>query len=90
MIFRFIRIGFAGHRDAYFRGLKDIRTNDEILIQTAAGTSRYEVDWSRITDPADGSILTPSADSGPTLVTSYPFHYIGAAPERYVIHARRQ
>jgi sortase A len=83
-------IGIAGHRDTYFRGLKDIRKNDNILIQTPAGNSTYEVDWIRITDPADGGILAPTADSGLTLVTCYPFHYIGAAPERYVIHARRQ
>jgi len=83
-------IGIAGHRDTYFRGLKDIQRNDEILLETPAGTSRYEVDWIRITDPADGGILAPSADSGLTLVTCYPFHYIGAAPERYVVHAQRQ
>jgi sortase A len=83
-------IGIAGHRDTYFRGLKDIRRNDDILIQTAAGISTYEVDWIRITDPGDGGILAPTADSGLTLVTCYPFHYIGAAPERYVIHAHRQ
>ena len=83
-------IGIAGHRDTYFRGLKDIRKNDNILIQTALGISRYEVDWIRITDPADGGILAPTADSGLTLVTCYPFHYIGAAPERFVIHAHEQ
>ena len=83
-------IGIAGHLDTYFRGLKDIRKNDNILIQTALGISRYEVDWIRITDPADGGILAPTADSGLTLVTCYPFHYIGAAPERFVIHAHEQ
>jgi len=83
-------IGIAGHRDTYFSGLKDIRRNDDIIIQTALGISRYEVDWIRITDPADGGILAPTADSGLTLVTCYPFHYIGAAPERFVIHAHKQ
>lgn len=83
-------IGIAGHRDTYFRGLKDIRKNDQILLETPAGTSRYEVDWIRITDPADGGILAPTTNSGLTLVTCYPFHYIGAAPERYVVHAHRQ
>ena len=83
-------IGIAGHRDTYFRGLKDIHKNDEIIIQTARGISTYEVDWIRITDPADGGIMAPTADSGLTLVTCYPFHYIGAAPERYVVHAHRQ
>jgi sortase A len=83
-------IGIAGHRDTYFHSLQDIRRNDNILIQTADGISRYEVDWIRITDPADGGILAPTADSGLTLVTCYPFHYIGAAPERYVIHAHNR
>jgi len=83
-------IGIAGHRDTYFRSLKDIRRSDEIVIETPAGASRYEVDWIRITDPADGGILAPTADSGLTLVTCYPFHFIGAAPERFVVHARRQ
>lgn len=83
-------IGIAGHRDTYFRGLQDIRKNDDILLETPAGTSRYEVDWIRITDPADVGILAPTADSGLTLVTCYPFHYLGAAPERYVVHAHRQ
>jgi sortase A len=83
-------IGIAGHRDTYFRGLKDIHKNDEIIIQTARAISTYEVDWIRITDPADGGIMAPTADSGLTLVTCYPFHYIGAAPERYVVHAHRQ
>jgi sortase A len=83
-------IGIAGHRDTYFRALKDIRTSDEIRIQTATGLSRYEVDWVQITAPGDGGILTNSAGSSITLVTCYPFHFIGAAPERFVVHARKE
>jgi sortase A len=83
-------IGIAGHRDTYFRGLKDIRANDEIQIQTAAGITRYEVDWIQITVPSDVSIVSPATGSALTLVTCYPFHYIGAAPERFVVHAHRQ
>lgn len=82
-------IGIAGHRDTYFRDLKDIRRNDQILLQTAIGVDRYEVDWLQITTPRDGAILARSTESSLTLVTCYPFHYIGAAPERYVIHAHR-
>jgi sortase A len=82
-------IGIAGHRDTYFRVLKDIRRNDEILLQTASGIARYEVDWVQITTPGDGAIVLPTTDSALTLVTCYPFHYIGAAPERYVVHAHR-
>jgi sortase A len=83
-------IGIAGHRDTYFRGLKDIRRDDEILLQTATGVVRYDVDWIQITAPGDGGIVLPSTESALTLVTCYPFHYIGAAPERYVVHAHRQ
>jgi len=83
-------IGIAGHRDTYFRGLKDTRANDEIEIRTAAGIARYEVDWIQITVPSDAAIVAHTTGSGLTLVTCYPFHYIGAAPERFVVHARRQ
>jgi len=83
-------VGIAGHRDTFFRGLKDIHRDDEILLQTVDGIARYKVDWIQITAPGDGGIVSPTTESGLTLVTCYPFHYIGAAPERYVVHARRQ
>jgi sortase A len=83
-------IGIAGHRDTYFRALKDIRANDEIEIQTAAGITRFEVDWIQITVPGDAAIVSTTTESALTLVTCYPFHYIGAAPERFVVHAHRQ
>jgi len=80
-------IGIAGHRDTYFRALKDIRTNDEIQIQTATGLSRFAVDSVEIVDPGDIGVLAPSAGPALTLVTCYPFHFIGAAPKRFVVHA---
>jgi sortase A len=83
-------IGIAGHRDTFFRDLKDIRSSDRILLRTASGVIAYEVEWIQITSPGDGSILSPTTASSLTLVTCYPFHFIGAAPERYVVHARRQ
>ncbi len=82
--------GIAGHRDTYFRGLKDIRSNDQILIHTATSAESYEVDWMQITSPSDVDILAPTTGSDLTLITCYPFHYIGAAPERFVVHAHRQ
>ena len=82
-------IGIAGHRDTYFRAVKDIRTNDEIQIQTATGLSRFEVDSVQIVDPGDTGVLAPSAGSAITLVTCYPFHFIGAAPKRFVVHAHK-
>jgi sortase A len=83
-------IGIAGHRDTYFRVLKDIRRDDEIRLQTASGVTRYEVDWIQITAPRDGDIVAPKSESTLTLVTCYPFYYVGAAPERFVVHAHRQ
>jgi sortase A len=82
--------GIAGHRDTYFRALKDIRVQDDIQIQTATGLSHYEVDRVQIVAPGDTGILAPSAGSDLTLVTCYPFHYIGAAPQRFVVHAHRE
>jgi sortase A len=81
-------IGIAGHRDTYFRALKDIRPDDEIQIETAAGVARYAVDWIQITAPGDSDILPHKSGSALTLVTCYPFYYVGSAPERYVVHAR--
>ena len=82
-------IGIAGHRDTYFRALKDIRTGDEIQIQTATGLSSYEVDSEQIVAPDDTGVLAPSAGSAITLVTCYPFYFVGAAPQRFIVHARR-
>ncbi|MGD0097760.1 MAG: class D sortase [Terracidiphilus sp.] len=83
-------IGIAGHRDTYFRALKDIRANDEIQLETASGIAKYDVDWIQITAPSDGGIVSSKSESTLTLVTCYPFQYIGAAPERFVVHAHRQ
>ena len=83
-------IGIAGHRDTYFRALKDIHVGDEIRIQTATGLSRYKVDKVQVVAPDDISVLAPSAASAITLITCYPFHFIGAAPQRFVVHAREE
>jgi len=81
--------GIAGHRDTWFRDLKDVRASDEILVETATGVGRYQVDWIQITNPADVGILAPSNEYALTLVTCFPFHFIGAAPERFVVHAHK-
>ena len=81
--------GIAGHRDTFFRELRDIRQHDEIQLQTASGLFRYEVDWVGVVAPDDLGVLAPSTESALTLVTCYPFQYFGAAPSRFVVHARR-
>jgi sortase A len=83
-------IGIAGHRDTFFRALKDIRKDDEIQLETATGITRYEVDLIQITSPSNVGVLAPTAESSLTLVTCYPFYYIGAAPKRFIVHAHRQ
>jgi sortase A len=82
--------GIAGHRDTYFRALKDIQMGDEIKIQTAAGLSRYKVDRVKIVSPDDIGVLSPSDSSAITLVTCYPFYFIGASPRRFVVHAYQE
>jgi sortase A len=82
--------GIAGHRDTFFRPLKDIRTNDEIRIQTASGIVRYQVNWVRIVAPDDTGVLAPAAENSITLITCYPFQLIGAAPERFVVRAYKE
>ena len=81
--------GIAGHRDTFFRGLNDIHQNDEIRFQTATGLFRYEVDWVKVVAPDDLSVLAPSTESSLTLVTCYPFYFIGPAPKRFVVRAHK-
>ncbi len=82
-------IGIAGHRDTFFRGLKDIRKNDEIQLQAANGLSRYHVDWAKVVANHDQSVLAPSTESALTLVTCYPFYFVGPAPQRFVVRAHK-
>jgi sortase A len=80
-------IAIAGHRDGFFRGLKDIHTGDRIELRTAQGTDIYIVDRTVVVDPDDVSVLEDGATPALTLVTCYPFHYIGPAPRRFVVKA---
>jgi sortase A len=79
--------GLAGHRDGFFRGLKDIVLGDVIEVETLAGTHRYTVDELTIVDPSDVSVLEPRESETVTLVTCYPFYFVGSAPERFIVHA---
>ena len=79
----------AAHRDTFFRALKDIREQDEIQFQTAAGLFRYQVDWVKVVEPDDISVLAASTEAEITLVTCYPFYFLGAAPKRFVVRAHR-
>jgi len=82
--------GIAGHRDTFFHELKDVRENDEIQLQTAKELFHYEVDWVRVVDPDDITVLEPSpSGSTLTLVTCYPFYFVGSAPNRFVVRAHK-
>ena len=80
-------LGIAGHRDGFFRPLKYIKEGDTIDLQTARGTVTYEVSSITIVDPDDVSVLAPTQDRTITLVTCYPFYYVGHAPKRYIVKA---
>ena len=80
-------IGIAGHRDGFFRALKDIGAGDLIELVTTSGTDVYAVDRVRITDPADVGVLRPKTKPSLTLVTCYPFYFVGPAPTRYIVEA---
>lgn len=82
-------LGVAGHRDSFFRGLKDVGKGDVIQLQTLAGTWRYRVSWTRVVTPQDVDVLDPTGEAALTLVTCYPFHYVGPAPKRFIVRAER-
>lgn len=82
-------IGVAAHRDTYFRPLRAIRTNDVIALKTPAGTSRYAVTETEIVPPSDIGVLAPAPARDLTLVTCYPFYFVGSAPKRFIVHARK-
>jgi sortase A len=82
-------VGISGHRDTFFRPLKDLKINDEIQFSTLNGDFRYVVESLTIVDPSNVGVLAPSSENQLTLVTCYPFFYIGAAPKRFVVRARQ-
>jgi sortase A len=79
----------AGHRDGFFRPLEDIEIGDEMRLTSPRGVFTYRVHAAFITMPTDVNVLNPSWGDELTLITCYPFHYVGSAPKRYVIKADR-
>ena len=82
-------VGLAGHRDSFFRALKDISKNDTITLTTPEGTFSYQVEWTRIVTPKDTEVLADEEQPALTLVTCYPFYYVGSAPKRFIVRAVR-
>ena len=81
--------GIAGHRDGFFRGLKDIGPGDAIEIETPGAKEMYRVERIWVVDPDDVSVLDTTSARSITLVTCYPFYFIGPAPQRYIVRAVR-
>jgi sortase A len=80
---------FAGHRDGLFRPLKNIKVGDEILFRTPRDSFRYRVTATSIVEPGDVTVLEDRGHRSLTLITCYPFYYVGNAPQRFIVHATR-
>ena len=80
-------VGIAGHRDGFFRGLKDIAPGDEIELVRIGQSDSYVVENIHIVNPEDVSVLEPTRVPSLTLVTCFPFYYIGSAPQRFIVRA---
>jgi len=82
-------VALAGHRDTFFRGLRDIRVNDEITLTTLSGSYHYRVDSTKVVKPEETEALEDDGHDTLTLVTCYPFNFVGSAPKRFIVRARR-
>jgi len=80
-------MGIAGHRDGYFRVLKDIKFGDELIVTSVNGPQTYRVEQLMIVDPSSVDVLDQTKETAITLVTCYPFYFVGHAPERFIVRA---
>ena len=79
----------AAHRDTFFRDIRNIKAQDMVRFTTPHGTIAYRVSSTNVVDPKDVEVLSPTTDETLTLVTCFPFYYIGPAPKRFIVHATR-
>jgi sortase A len=82
-------VGIAGHRDTLFRSLRGVRAGDVIELTTLEGSYEYRVKSYEVVSPRETSVLNDSPQPALTLVTCYPFYYVGPAPQRFIVHASR-
>ena len=82
-------VTLAGHRDSFFRSLRNIRAGDAIAIRTPRGEYEYQVESTEVVLPSDVGVLQASGENSLTLVTCFPFYYVGAAPKRFIVRARQ-
>ncbi len=83
-------LALAGHRDGFFRGLKNIDIGDELILETADQKKRYEVTEFFVVAPEDVHVLQQNGEEMITLITCYPFYILGHAPKRFIVRARPQ
>ncbi|HEY5583842.1 MAG TPA: class D sortase [Ruminiclostridium sp.] len=77
----------SGHRDTVFRQLGNLKIGDQLIVKTSAGTFTYEVEGTRIVHKDDKTVIVPTDHAVLSVITCYPFYFIGDAPDRYVISA---
>jgi len=82
-------VAIAGHRDTFFRPLRNIRKDDDIKLSTLNGSCLYRVDSTRVVEPEDIQVLEASDEAILTLVTCYPFNFVGSSPKRFIVRAHR-
>jgi sortase A len=80
-------VGIAAHRDTFFRPLRNIREGDIITLSTSLETYQYKVDSTQIVTPEHSEVLLPTPEPSLTLVTCFPFYYVGSAPKRFIVRA---
>jgi sortase A len=80
-------VAIAGHRDGFFRGLKDLDIGDRLFLRMIEGRQDFKVQDLRIVDPKDVYVLDPTPNPTLTLVTCYPFYFVGKAPQRFIVTA---
>ncbi len=83
------KVGLAGHRDTFFRGLRNIRLDDRVRIDVPPHSYDYRVVSLEVVAPTEMRVLDPTGGQELTLVTCYPFGYIGKAPKRFIVRATR-
>ncbi len=82
-------VGISAHRDTFFRPLRNIQRDDVVTLTTLRGEYRYRVVSTRVVSPNDVEVLNPDGAEILTLVTCYPFYFVGPAPSRFIVRAER-